>query len=251
MIALLIAILFYFLGKRRFSRYIFSILIFMVLILGLMPLGSWMIYPLESRFETNPRLPEQIDGIVILGGAVNPGSSVDWGQLEVNQYAERILALVELHRRFSQARVVFTGGNSSLDGAGVSESEILKRYLDELGVDPESVQFEARARNTAENASYTFRMVDPKPDSRWILVTSAYHMPRSVGAFCQAGWRPIPFPVDHYTEPTKQALFKFDLLGNATGLDMAMHEWIGLLAYYATGRTPELLPRGCRGTLPY
>jgi len=248
---LLVAVVLYLWGKRRAARSIFTVLILVVFLLSVLPLDNWLLNPLETRFETNPELPEKIDGVVVLGGAVEPDISIEWGQLEVNQNAERINALIELHRRFPQARLVFTGGNASLNEHGVSEAEILKRYIGELGIDPESVEFEARARNTAENAAYTFLMVNPEPGSRWILVTSAYHMPRSVGAFCRAGWKPIPFPVDHYTEPTNQAHFEFDLLEHAMGLKMAMHEWVGLLAYYVTGRTPELLPRGCRGRLAY
>ena len=101
---------------------------------------------------------------------------------------------------------------------------------------------EDKSRNTEENAVFTKRLVDPKPGERWLLVTSAWHMPRSVGAFRRAGWEVLPWPVDYrsgasYGETLENSLP--DKLGN---LDGAVHEWLGMLGYRLMGRSATLFP---------
>ena len=112
-----------------------------------------------------------------------------------------------------------------------------------LGVPAQRMTFENRSRNTYENATMTRAIVQPRPGERWLLVTSAAHMPRSMGIFRRAGWNMIAYPVDYRTfgdardvRPTTLAL---DALRR---IDAALHEWIGLLVYRLTGKTDSLLP---------
>ena len=80
------------------------------------------------------------------------------------------------------------------------------------------------------------------PEGQWLLVTSAFHMPRSVGIYRKQGWNVIPYPVDHYS--TTEIGLKLDpkLWRNLRDLNTAMREWIGLVVYYLTGKTDQLLP---------
>jgi uncharacterized SAM-binding protein YcdF (DUF218 family) len=112
-----------------------------------------------------------------------------------------------------------------------------------MGFDVGRVRFEREARNTHENAVYTKRLADPQPGETWLLVTSAMHMPRTVGVFRAAGWNAIPFPVD-FTTKQKFGLFYFGLpLSNRlSGIDAAAHEWIGLFVYRLLGYTDSILP---------
>jgi uncharacterized SAM-binding protein YcdF (DUF218 family) len=244
-ILLLVALLLDYLGKRQYARRIFVFLITSLVFLGLFPVGGWLLYPLETRFQHNPKLPAQVDGVILLGGSIMPELSDHWQQLEINDYGERLIGFIDLAHRFPNARLVFTGGSASITGNTTTEASVLKLHLHELGIDTKRVEYEGRARNTAENAYYTRQLVSPLPDSNWVLITTAYHMPRSIGVFCQVGWSVIPYPVDHHTNPDKLLKIGFNLLSNAGGLKLAIHEWAGLFAYYISGRISQPFPDNC------
>ena len=120
-------------------------------------------------------------------------------------------------------------------------------FFIQSGIEPSRLMLEDRARNTAENAQFSKQLAQPKPGENWLLITTAYHMPRSVGAFCQQGWNVIPYPVDHFTRGAENLYSPgFSLIYHANNLVLATHEWLGLLAYYLSAKTPALLPSGCR-----
>ena len=236
--------MFYF-GYHVLARRLLTFLFAAVVFLSLFPVGNWMLYPLETQFKHNPELPGQIDGIILLGGSIEPETSRAWRQLELNYSAERLTSFVELARRYPEAKLVFTGGNASINRDKPTEAGILKLHWHQLGLDPKRVQFEIQAKNTAENANYTKQLVKPSPDSKWLLITTAFHMPRSIGVFCQNSWSLIPYPVDHQINPDNLFEINFNLLGHAGHLKQAIHEWLGLVAYYLTGKIPDLLPDSC------
>ena len=156
----------------------------------------------------------------------------------------RMSVAVALTRRFPQARLVFTGGSAALFGDQSPEADAARRLFLELGVAPERMSFEDRSRNTYENAIFTRDLVHPQPGSRWLLVTSAFHMPRAMGIFRAAGFPVIAVPADYWTLGDARDFLR--LQGDAThGLEMTeigLREWIGLVAYRLTGRTDTLLP---------
>ncbi|MBT4260207.1 MAG: YdcF family protein, partial [Nitrospina sp.] len=118
-------------------------------------------------------------------------------------------------------------------------SIVARKVFSQIGLDPERVRFESDSKNTLENALKSYELIKPAPDQRWILVTSAFHMPRSVGLFRKVGWNVIPYPVDFNT--TKSIRLKFDLreIGR---FSQGIREWVGLFIYWAMGRTSELFP---------
>jgi uncharacterized SAM-binding protein YcdF (DUF218 family) len=86
-------------------------------------------------------------------------------------------------------------------------------------------------------------LVKPKPGERWLLVTSAWHMPRAIGCFRRAGFKVEAYPVDRPARPIAEELLPSrTLAGGLHQTDQAIHEWIGLGAYWVTDRTSELLP---------
>jgi len=247
LILMVIAVVLLYTGGQRWARRLLTLLTLVLIAVAVFPIGNWLLYPLESRFKTNPTLPDNIDGIVILGGAVLPRHSAAWGQLELNQYAERLNAGIQLARRYPTARVVFTGGSASMVADGPTEADMVRDHLISEGIEKERLLLERQARNTAENAVYTKKLIKPATDENWLLVTTAFHMPRSAGLFCKLNWPVIPFPVDHGTLPDSLFQPGFNLSDHAGTLVDATHEWVGLLAYYLSGRTDSLLPSGCRG----
>ncbi len=227
---------------RRLGQGILVLILCLMLAAAILPIGNWLILPLEDRFSRPTTLPDRVDGIVALGGAIHLSRSVARGSAQLNQHAERMIAFADLGRRFPQARMIFAGGSGSLRDQVHKESDFAPGLMIELGIAPERVVFERDSRNTYENALYTKRLADPRPGEVWLLVTSAFHMPRAVGVFRQAGWAVVPYPVDYQSEGPDGAGLGFDLAGGLHLIDLAVHEWVGLGAYRAFGWSEVLYP---------
>lgn len=206
------------------------------------PAGRQALLALENRFPAVTELPSRVDGVVVLGGMVDPFVTRARGQLTLGGAVERLLALAEIGRRYPGAKLVFSGGSGVLGRQDATEAEALRPHLAAFGLDPARVQFEGRARNTHENAVLTRALVRPRPEETWLLVTSAFHMPRAVGAFRHAGWAVVPYPVDYQLEPEPPPGWGFDFLGGMNALRAAMHEWTGLVVYRLTDKTGALFP---------
>jgi uncharacterized SAM-binding protein YcdF (DUF218 family) len=187
-------------------------------------------------------MPNRVDGIIVLGGAVNPPLAANRGEPSVNDAAERILALADLGRRYPDAKLVFTGGSGSLWGGKYREGEVMRAALEQAGLDTGRVQFENESRNTWENAVFSRDLVAPKPGETWLLVTSAWHMPRSVGIFRRIGWPVTPYPVDYRSRDDGKPYLLFELDANLMQAGFAVREWIGLAAYRLMDRTDSLFP---------
>lgn len=213
-----------------------------LILITFLPVGKWLLFPLEIRFLPPEKLPGEIDGIVVLAGAEHLSLTQYWQQVEVGDAVERSLAFLQLARKYPAARKVFSGGSGNLNQAGLKSTDVARRLYKELGVDTRDIIFESGSRNTHENATQAKALVHPEPGEKWLLITSAYHMPRSVSIFHKAGWPVIPYPVDQKTCPDGLRSFYPNFIGNLQELNSALREWIGLLVYYFTGKTAVFLP---------
>ena len=214
-----------------------------LLVMSFSPLAIYLALPLENRFARPAADMPAPDGIIVLGGAFDENISMARGGVAFNDAAERLTAAVELSRRYPQARILFSGGSAALRGASYSEAQVAGRFLEQMGVDPQRIILEDKSRNTFENAVYSRKLASPQPRERWLLVTSAMHMPRSVGIFRRVDFPAIPYPVAYRT---RGSWMDVSLHKNAADMlrviDLAAHEWIGLLAYRLTGKTDALFP---------
>jgi len=219
------------------SRLVGSALAVLVLMAWL-PLSDRLFHRLESQYpEVAPQAAlGDFAGVVVLGGAMESGwIQMAHSQPQLNDAAERMTATVALLQRNPGLHAIFTGGEGSLQGGGPSEAERARLFFDSMGVAPERVQYESASRNTYENAVLTARLPGVDPRQRWLLVTSAWHMPRSMATFAKAGWNVTAYPVDYRTgEPP--AWTDFSLAGGAVQWQLLLHECLGLLAYRLTGR---------------
>jgi uncharacterized SAM-binding protein YcdF (DUF218 family) len=215
----------------------------LIAVAGLSPLGNAIILPLEQRFPPWDARGAP-DGIICLGGALDTVVSPMRGEVALNEAAERMTAIAELARRYPTARIVFSGGSGRLVYRGsTTEAELASRLFDSFGIDKRRVVLEERSRDTDENARFTRELVQPKPGERWLLVTSAHHMPRAIGVFRAAGFRVEAFPVDYRTRGAIDLLRPFSNVGDGLRrTDTAAREWVGLVIYWLTGRTTELFP---------
>lgn len=211
---------------------------------GFSPIGKWLLLPLEQRFPPWDPSRGAPNGIVVLGGGIDPDRSAAHGGAAFTHSADRIIATAELARRYPNARIVYSGGNANLvadDSA--READFAMSALESLGVAKERLTAERTSRNTVENAEFAKAVAQPKPKERWLLVTSAYHMPRSMGLFRKAGFAVEAYPVDWRLRGKRSAwMFSSVALEGLERTDIAVREWMGLVAYWATGKTDAFFP---------
>jgi uncharacterized SAM-binding protein YcdF (DUF218 family) len=209
---------------------------------GFAPIGNMLLHQLESRFPPWDPSRGAPDGIIVLGGGITKGLSLDYGEPVISGDGGRLIALAKLAREYPNARIVYAGGDANLTGTKIPETVFLLPLLDSFGVPRARVMLEDRSRNTEENAVFTKELVQPKPGERWLLVTSARHMPRAIGCFRRVGFAVEAYPVAWHSRRELRLAPMGILSGGLGRLDTAVHEWIGLVTYWVTGRTSELLP---------
>lgn len=230
-------------GGRRRLAVTGSVLAFLILALSAWTsLGAMMLNPLEGRFP-RPPLPQKVDGIVVLGGGFEGAINLARGGYELSSSGDRMVETAILARRFPQAKVVVSGGNGSLFLDGEGDADTAPRLLGPLGVSADRLVLEDKSRNTYENAVFSRKLVEPKPGETWLLVTSAFHMPRAKALFDKAGFPTVPWPVDYRTSGKEGVgLFRDNAADSLENTTMAIREWIGLFAYWLSGRIDRPFP---------
>lgn len=231
------------LKERRWGRRLAYGAVVVLLFCGVLPVGRLLLRPLEDRFPQPALAGPAPAGIVVLGGSIDQVIGAARGQVAIGEGATRLTAGAALSRRFPGALLVYTGGSNSLVPEEGDEAADAKRLWIELGVDPGRILIERASRNTEENARFARDLVRPAPGQRWVLVTSAYHMPRSVGLFRAAGFDVVPYPVDYRsTGGSRDFAPTAEISAGLKRLDMAVREWVGLLAYRVSGKIAEVFP---------
>tara|TARA_R110001583_G_scaffold60577_3_gene179835 strand:- start:8127 stop:8936 length:810 start_codon:yes stop_codon:yes gene_type:complete len=207
------------------------------------PLTDSLISPLETRFSKPSVLPEKIDGIIVLGGGEKLKQSISWNTQELGDAADRFISAAILAKHYPDAPIIYSGGSNLLQfQKGQDEANIAQTVLTAIGISKERLIIESQSRNTAENFLFLKRKL-PTSNGTYLLVTSAYHMPRSVGVARQQAISVIPYPVDYMSNKEDVRQWGFDFIGHLQILDIAWHEWLGLTVYYWTEKTSEWLPQ--------
>ncbi len=243
LLLLLIGLLLTLTRFRSLGRALVGVAVVLALIVVFVPVGTWMIRSLENRFEMVTEPPSQVDGIVVLGGVIDPKETRARGMTSIGNAVERITEAAILAQRYPAARVIYSGGSGSLANQEDKEADYVSDLFALLGVTVPQLELERESRNTWENATYVMEMARPKPNETWLLVTSAFHMPRSVGVFRRHGWELIPYPVDYLTRADGKSSAPLSFTSGLSRLSMALHEWIGLSAYWLTGKTGSAFPK--------
>ena len=206
-------------------------------------LGYVLIQPLESSFARPSSMPSAVAGIIVLGGGMDAEVNEARRGYEMNRAGDRFVEALRLAGLYPAARIVVTGGLADIEQSGEPEAAAGGRFFADMGVATGRVVLESTARNTEENALLTRALVDPKSGETWLLVTSAYHMPRSVGLFRKAGFDVVPWPTDYRGTGTEGfGITLHQPAENVTVVTLAIREWIVLAAYYLTGKIEDLLP---------
>ena len=229
-------------GRRRLAI-TGSVLAFLILALSAWTsLGAMIIGPLEERFP-RPSAPDHVAGIVVLGGGMEGRINLVRGGYELSTAGDRFVETAVLARRYPDAKVVVSGGSGELILEGEGDAATAQRLLTALGVAADRLILENKSRNTYENAVFTRELVSPKPGETWLLVTSAFHMPRAKALFDKAGFPTVPWPVDYRTSGKEGvSLFADNPLDALETTTVAAKEWTGLVVYWLAGRIDQPFP---------
>ncbi len=241
-LVLLAGVCLLFLGREKLGKMLVASVTALILILGLIPVSGMLLIPLENRFPIPEPLPEKIDGVIVLGGSEIPKLTKIRGQASLADAAERLTTFISLARRFPDAKLVYAGGQGALTAQEYKAAFTARLFFEQMGLDPDRVLFDSQSRNTMENAQNALQLVTPKKGENWVLVTSAWHMARSVGIFRKLGWQVIPYPVDFKTTGNLEFHLRIPGLSSAAAVSNIIYEWIGLVYYRLLGRTSELFP---------
>lgn len=234
LMVLIAASLLLFTRFARPARPVVLVVSVVLFVVGLSPFSRFFVQSLENVYPDISQNPGHVDGVIILGGA----TSFARGQLRVGEAGSRLVAALELAQKNPDAKVIFSGGSSRvMMKEERTEADGARIFFDLAGLAPDRVIYENKSRNTLENAIYAKRIANPKPGERWLLVTSAFHMPRSVETFQRAGFDVVPYPVDYRSDGRLRDDFRpFSIAPDGLRLaDMAIKEWIGMLAYWLHG----------------
>jgi uncharacterized SAM-binding protein YcdF (DUF218 family) len=225
-------------GRHRLAGWSLILLFTGTLAITLLPLGDLLLKPLESEFPARPDLT-RVDGIIVLGGAEQTAAYRDWGGPQFNEAGERLIEGAMLAQRFPQAKLVFAGGSASVGRTEdtTDPSAMVRDMWIALGIAPDRILLEQNSRNTGENATLALDLLQPKPGETWVLVTSAFHMPRAHETFVRAGWTDITaWPVDFRSGDLAGLRGIWRLDRNLLGVNLALKEYLGTLAYRITGK---------------
>jgi len=224
----------------RLGRTGLSVALCLAVVLTTLPVGWWLTRQLEDRIPPPNRSFDRIDGIILLGGTIQPDLSEGMGRPNLGPSASRMTEALALLTHHPEARLFFTGGSGNPLAPEQTEAPWAKDWFTNMGADMERIQFEGKSRNTRENAEFTKEIAKPHDGQTWVLITSAAHMPRAFGTFSQSGWRVTPWPVDYRTAPGHA--YWLDMEAQRALITYAFHEWLGLVYYRLRGWTAEVFP---------
>lgn len=214
-----------------------------LLIAAYLPLGLWLIAPLEQRFASPAANTPPPTGIIVLAGSEQVALTARYDDPHLSGSADRLTTFVRLAQRFPEAQLIHAGrGNRE---AGLDQSLVARRLF-EAALPGRAILYEDQSTDTHTGATEVARLIDGREEERWWLVTSAFHMPRSVAAFRAAGLvNVVAYPTDYYGGPSG-GWTRTEASRRLEVLDWAAHEWLGLLWYRAHGYTSELFPAPTR-----
>ncbi|MGR9170111.1 YdcF family protein [Rhizobium sp. KDH_Rht_773_N] len=205
--------------------------------------GNYLLQQLEERFPRPAADPEDVKCMIVLGGAFQNEVNTARHGIEFADGADRFIEALRLAQKYPQSRILVSGGDGSLSGTYEGDAVASRRFFPLFGVGKERLVEEAQSRTTYENARNTKEFLAQQGLSDCLLITSAFHMPRSVGLFRKLGIEIVPWPTDYRTTGNVALGLDFTQPSlNGQNLGTAIREWYGLAGYYLAGRTSALFP---------
>ena len=231
LLPLLVVLIFW---RRGWARKFLFAIFCLILLLHSGVVSYGLRYPLESRYAPliDPAQAEPYDAIVVLTSASIPaGGLISFPTIDVAMF-RRLEEAWRLYR-IRRKPIVVSGGHVNPFTPPVSENQIARDYLVRWGVPVNDVLGEERSRDTFESAVEIQKLLQQKGWKRYLLVTSAMHMPRSMLTFSARAPQPIPAPGDFSLGAFELTpLDVFPSLAAARAIAESLHEYIGLANYY-------------------
>lgn len=217
------------------ALWVLLVAISLTALVGWIPLPNAVLRSLESQYAVPTGSLTPYAGLVVLGGDIDvPRKAHDGRGFVLSNGGQRMTASVALSRQYPHLRLLFTGGQSDIIDRGISVADAAWEYYASMGVPSERVLYERAARTTYENAILSPLVPGVDKTQPWLLVTSAWHMPRSMALFRAAGWNVTPYPVDFrsvaYTPWTDYSLTRGAVLWQRV-----LHDVVGLVVFAALG----------------
>jgi len=207
-------------GRKDRKIFIISFLsAFFIYLLSIEPVKDSLLRPLETKYP----IPNKLNGDVIVvlgGGSYNTG-------ILTEDSLKRVLTGFVLHKKLNLP-IILSGGSAITN---LPEVEVMKNVLNELGVDKSMIYTDVNSRDTLGNAFFVKKICEKNGFKRIILVTSAYHMPRSVIVFQKAGLDVIPYPTDFKMDKRYTVYSYFPKMNVLQDSTKAIREYVGLIAY--------------------
>ncbi len=222
----------------RFRRFATSMLWGGMVVFGLLGFSavpSTLLQSLENRFNVPSfTSSNHYAGVIVLGGATgNPSIYKAHGQVPLGDAAERLTVPIALVRKFPNFELIFSGGEGRLVPTGTTEAELAGVFYAEQGVDMKRVTLESQSRTTRENATQVAALLGERCKQPWLLVTSAWHMPRSMAEFQAVGCNVTAYPVDFRTGG-ETSWTEYSMVGSLLDWQTALHEYLGMFVYRVT-----------------
>lgn len=245
-VSVLLSILFLTLRKPELCKRFLLLALLDLFLVGWLPASELPLRAIENLIPKSAlpnNLNNDVGGIIILGGSFNGGEIMsDREEVSLRSSAERLTKAFELIRKNPTLPYIFSGYSGRITPRGISEADAFKQLVQEQGLNEEKAHYEKQSRNTYENVLFMKPMIENlgskdqagqlKP---WLLITSASHMYRSVKIFQKQGLPVLPVPVDYQTAHRLQWA-EFDLVDGAQNWNDVVHELVGLIAYWITGK---------------
>lgn len=232
-ILLLISVLFSKFRKNIASRIFYLLSIFFFIIIGVFPTGNLILSKLESNYPVLEDMPDDINGILILGGPTSYYLTNQHNQVSFNESGERLTEAYKLIKKFNSIKIIFSGAQHTY---------VANKFFREMGINEDIIIFESKSRNTYENILFSKTIINPEKDEKWLLITSSFHMKRTLSVAEKLNWKLIPYPVDFRTGAGK-IIFIPNInktLDHFNSFNLAFHEIVGLASYYFLGRANKM-----------
>jgi uncharacterized SAM-binding protein YcdF (DUF218 family) len=205
--------------------------------------NTWLVNKVFNWWEPQPVNISSLNGTydvgILLSGGLIGANVPSEDHAVLGSHGDRVLQTFLLYKAGKIKKVLITGTSSKpMMEAGQGETRRAAALMVKWGVPAQDIIFEENARNTRENALFSAKILSQKfPGGRYLLITSAYHMPRSAGCFAKVRVKTDQFPADYYGSYYPVA-FKNALVPDPDALayfSFLWHEWVGYIMYKLVG----------------